>query len=212
MVLICIGSVFAPIYSTLSTSAKIVLICNCHCYCYPLFLVFLVFFVYPVIFVYPVSFVYWVFFVHCTMRAHCILLNCIPLFLSSMPHWALQRGKSKCVRNNFIFQPKWLAILEVYLKHSCPQLERRFCFKGTKVFVYWRFFVSICRCLFVVMIDRKKPYLNGDPGDGGEKDASIVLGHSSDWQQKIWRWDNKYKQKPGASKYSPSSSLTLFIP
>ena len=72
MVLICIGSVFAPIYSTLSTSAKIVLICNCHCYCYPLFLVFLVFFVYPVIFVYPVSFVYWVFFVHCTMRAHCV--------------------------------------------------------------------------------------------------------------------------------------------
>ena len=71
------------------------------------------------------------------------------------------------------------------------------------MFVYWRFFVSICRCLFVVMIDREKPYLNGDPvpGDGGEKDASIVLGHSSDWQQKIWRWDNKYNQKPGASKY-----------
>ena len=151
MVLICIESVFALIYSTLSTSsAKIVLICNCHCYCYPLFLVFLVFFVYPVIFVYPVSFVYWVFFVHCTMRAHCILLNCIPLFLSSMPHWALQRGKSKCVRNNFIFHPKWLEIQKYIWSTLVPNWRRDYVLYVLYIGDFLFLYVGVCLLLWSI--------------------------------------------------------------
>ena len=195
MVLICIGSVFAPIYSTLSTSsAKIVLICNCHCY--PLFFVFLVVFVYPVIFVFPVFFVYPVFFVHCTIWAHCVFSwTASPSsYLPCRTELCSEESRNVSETISF-FTPndlKFRNISEAFLSPTGEEILF-YMYKGVCILLW-----SIARSHILMVIQSRRWRRKGRlycP-------RSFLRLATKDMEVGQQVQD----QKPGASKYSPSSS------